>query len=244
MLRHSLRQEIAEPLEAESLVLTLVQRALGPRTTHAAGASVGRQRLGGPGEAGAGERSGAALDAGGDRGGGAGSPVYLTQVFQQVEGMPLYRYQLRLRLARALDLLGRYDDLTCSEPGTGLLQPQPFQRSVPRGVRTNALGIQAVRAGPIDAAIAKDSDSGAARFSGLLRSARIAGQEEKAMSEKTCAACDCALEGTDQGQDWRQDRGSLLRRMRTEVERSAALRRRIGEERMTMQVPLRRRNTR
>ncbi|MGB9031095.1 MAG: hypothetical protein WCC27_13320, partial [Acidobacteriaceae bacterium] len=36
MLRHSLRQEIAEPLEAEGLVLTLVQRALGPRTTHAA----------------------------------------------------------------------------------------------------------------------------------------------------------------------------------------------------------------
>jgi AraC-like DNA-binding protein len=41
-----------------------------------------------------------------------GSPVYLTQVFQQVEGIPLYRYQLRLRLARALDLLARYDDLT------------------------------------------------------------------------------------------------------------------------------------
>ena len=28
------------------------------------------------------------------------SPVYLTQVFQKVEGVPLYRYQLRLRLAR------------------------------------------------------------------------------------------------------------------------------------------------
>jgi AraC family transcriptional regulator len=41
-----------------------------------------------------------------------GSPVYLTQAFQQVEGMPLYRYQLRLRLARALDLLAQYDDLT------------------------------------------------------------------------------------------------------------------------------------
>jgi AraC-like DNA-binding protein len=40
------------------------------------------------------------------------SPVYLTQVFQQVEGIPLYRYQLRLRLARALDLLAHYDDLT------------------------------------------------------------------------------------------------------------------------------------
>jgi AraC-like DNA-binding protein len=40
------------------------------------------------------------------------SPVYLTQVFQQVEAVPLYRYQLRLRLARALDLLGHYEDLT------------------------------------------------------------------------------------------------------------------------------------
>ena len=39
------------------------------------------------------------------------SPVYLTQVFGKVEGMPLYRYQLRLRLARALDLLPAHDDL-------------------------------------------------------------------------------------------------------------------------------------
>jgi AraC-like DNA-binding protein len=30
----------------------------------------------------------------------------------QAEGLPLYRYQLRLRLARALDLLAQYDDLT------------------------------------------------------------------------------------------------------------------------------------
>jgi AraC-like DNA-binding protein len=41
-----------------------------------------------------------------------GSPVYLTQVFRQVEGLPLYRYHLRLRLARALDLIPRYDDLS------------------------------------------------------------------------------------------------------------------------------------
>jgi AraC-like DNA-binding protein len=33
-------------------------------------------------------------------------------MFQQVEGLPLYRYQMRLRLARALDLLGDYFDLT------------------------------------------------------------------------------------------------------------------------------------
>src|SRR5258708_37409445 len=45
LLRHSLHRNIAEPLEAESLALTLVQRVLGPRTTHAAGASIGRQRL-------------------------------------------------------------------------------------------------------------------------------------------------------------------------------------------------------
>jgi AraC family transcriptional regulator len=41
-----------------------------------------------------------------------GSPVYLTQVFQQTEGIPLYRYHLRLRLARALDLIAQYDDLS------------------------------------------------------------------------------------------------------------------------------------
>jgi len=112
LLRHSLRQNIAEPLEAESLAVTLVQRALGPRTTHAAGASFGRQRLV--------DRVKLVLT--GDLARRwtlaeiaaevRGSPVYLTQVFQQVEGLPLYRYQLRLRLARALDLLAQYDDLT------------------------------------------------------------------------------------------------------------------------------------
>jgi AraC family transcriptional regulator len=112
LLRHSLRHNIAEPLEAESLALTLVQRALGPRTTHAAGASVGRQRLV--------DRVKLVLTSDLARrwtlaeiaAEVRGSPVYLTQVFQQVEGLPLYRYQLRLRLARALDLLAQYDDLT------------------------------------------------------------------------------------------------------------------------------------
>jgi AraC family transcriptional regulator len=112
VLRHSLRQNIVGPLEAESLALTLAQRALGPRTAHAAGASLGRQRLvdrvklvlaSDPAR-----RWSLAEIAAEVR----GSPVYLTQVFQQVEGLPLYRYQLRLRLARALDLLAQYDDLT------------------------------------------------------------------------------------------------------------------------------------
>jgi AraC-like DNA-binding protein len=112
MLRHSLRQNIAEPLEAESLALTLVQRALGPRTAHAARASTGRQRLV--------DRAKLVLMSDLTRRWMLAeiaaevrvSPVYLTQVFQQVEGLPLYRYQLRLRLARALDLLAQYDDLT------------------------------------------------------------------------------------------------------------------------------------
>jgi len=112
LLRHSLRPKIAEPLEAESLALTLVRRALGPCTTHAAGASVGRQRLV--------DRAKLVLASDLARrwtlaeiaSEVRGSPVYLTQVFQQVEGLPLHRYQLRLRLARALDLLAQYDDLT------------------------------------------------------------------------------------------------------------------------------------
>src|SRR5690242_6179928 len=39
LLRHSLRHKMAEPLEAETLVLTLVRRALGERTSHSPRAS-------------------------------------------------------------------------------------------------------------------------------------------------------------------------------------------------------------
>ena len=111
MLRHSLREKIAELLEAESLALTLVQRALGPRTSHVAAASGGRRRLADRTKlvlAGDLSRRWTLAEIAAEVG---VSPVYLTQVFQQVEGLPLYRYQLRLRLARALDLLGEYDDL-------------------------------------------------------------------------------------------------------------------------------------
>jgi AraC family transcriptional regulator len=112
LLRHSLRQNIAAPLEAETLALTLVQRTLGARTTHEPGATLGRQLLV--------ERVKLVLASDLARrwtlaeiaAEVRGSPVYLTQVFQQVEGVPLYRYQLNLRLARALDLLAQYADLT------------------------------------------------------------------------------------------------------------------------------------
>jgi AraC family transcriptional regulator len=112
LLRHGLMCGSAEPLEAESLALTLVQRSLGPRTTHVAGASARRQRLA--------DRVKLVLSSdlarrwtlGDIAAEVGGSPVYLTQVFQQVEGLPLYSYQMRLRLARALDLLASCDGLT------------------------------------------------------------------------------------------------------------------------------------
>ncbi|MFC4820138.1 helix-turn-helix transcriptional regulator [Dokdonella ginsengisoli] len=112
LLRHGLARGAAEPLEAETLALTLLRRAVGERTAHAAGASAGRQKLVDRAKLVLGSdpaRRWTLAEIAGEVG---VSPVYLTQVFRQVEAMPLYRYQLRLRLARALDLLGEYDDLT------------------------------------------------------------------------------------------------------------------------------------
>jgi AraC-like DNA-binding protein len=119
-------RKIAEALEAETLILTLVRRALGERTSHASRASFGRQKLV--------DRAKLVLSSDlsrrwtlGEIGVEVGvSPVYLTQVFQQVEGIPLYRYQLRLRLARALDLLGQYDDLTSLSMNLGFSSHSHF----------------------------------------------------------------------------------------------------------------------
>jgi AraC family transcriptional regulator len=145
LLRHSLKLRAAETLEAETLALTLVRRAVGERTSHAAGASPGRQKLV--------DRAKLVLSADLARRWTLAeiatevgvSPVYLTQVFQQVEAVPLYRYQLRLRLARALDLLGQYDNLTTLSMDLGFSShshfssafrqaygrtPAEFQRSV------------------------------------------------------------------------------------------------------------------
>jgi AraC family transcriptional regulator len=112
LLRHGLNRGSLETLEAESLTITLLRAALGERTSHSAKASPRRQKL----------VDRAKLVLASDLGRRwtlaeiatevGGSPVYLTQMFQQLEGMPLYRYHLQLRLARALDLLGDHDSLT------------------------------------------------------------------------------------------------------------------------------------
>jgi AraC family transcriptional regulator len=112
LLKHSLRKRSIETLEAEGLSLTLISRAIGPRTARAPGATYVRRRLV--------DRVKVLLASDLSRRWTLadiateirGSPVYLTQVFQQVEGMPLYRYHLRLRLARALDLIAEREDLS------------------------------------------------------------------------------------------------------------------------------------
>ena len=112
LLRHGLQRGVLEPLEAEGLLLTLVCRSLGPRTTRAPRAARLQRSLV--------DRAKLLLASDLSRRwtlaeiatAVGGSPVYLTQVFQQVEGLPLYRYQLRLRLARALDRLVQDDDLS------------------------------------------------------------------------------------------------------------------------------------
>lgn len=147
LLRHSLREGAAEPMEAESLALVLASRALGPRTAHVAGASAARRRLV--------ER--AKLVLAGDltrrwtldaiaREVGV-SPVYLTQNFRQVEGVPLYRYHLRLRLARALDLLADRHDLSALAHDLGFSSHSHFAAAfqqaygrTPSQFRRHALG--------------------------------------------------------------------------------------------------------
>ena len=111
LLHQRLRQGAIESLEAESLALTLLRRSLGPRAAQSAGRSAGRQRLV--------DRAKLVLLSDLSRRWTLAeiatevgtSPVYLTQLFRQLEGVPLYRYQLRLRLARALQMLPRSADL-------------------------------------------------------------------------------------------------------------------------------------
>ncbi|MDH5824408.1 AraC family transcriptional regulator [Luteimonas sp. RD2P54] len=103
----------ADQLRAEELALALARRILQPDPA-------ARPRRAGPGRQRLLERTRLLLQEDparrwtlGDLAARVGaSPVYLTQSFSQVEGMPLYRYQTGLRLARALEQLPRADDLT------------------------------------------------------------------------------------------------------------------------------------
>src|SRR5690606_36936516 len=127
--------------------LVLASRALGPRTAHAAGASSARQRLV--------ERTKLVLAGDlarrwtlGEIAAQVGvSPVYLTECFRQVEGVPLYRYQVRLRLARALDRLAEREDLSALALELGFSSHSHFAASfqqaygrTPSAFRQHVLG--------------------------------------------------------------------------------------------------------
>jgi AraC-like DNA-binding protein len=146
LLKHSLQNGSIEPFEAEGLSLTLMSRAIGPRTSRAAGASYARRRLVDRVKvllAGDLSRRWTLEDIAAEI---RGSPVYLTQVFRQVEGLPLYRYHLRLRLARALDLIAKRDDLSGLAHDLGFSSHSHFSAAfkqhygvTPAGFRANSL---------------------------------------------------------------------------------------------------------
>ena len=149
LLRHRLYGDPPDPLTIECLAFDLIRRALNLTEHRGATASSGRRLV---------DRiklllasdvtkrwSLAEIGNAVQR-----SPVYVTQLFQQVEGVPLYRYQLQLRLARALDLIEQYDDLTTLSLDLGFsshshfsaafresygLSPSTFKRSAVRPYR-------------------------------------------------------------------------------------------------------------
>lgn len=110
-LQRGLRSGALDALGAESAVLALATRALGARDGARVRATPGRRRLV--------DRAKLLLAADPARrwslaaiAAAVGTtPLYLTQSFRALEGLPLYRYQLRLRLARALDRVAAGDDL-------------------------------------------------------------------------------------------------------------------------------------
>ena len=148
LVRHRLARGTTETLEAEDLILSLVGRALGERTSYAASGSVGRQKLV--------DRAKLVLSSDLGRrwtlaeiGSAVGvSPVYLTQVFRQVEGLPLYRYQLQLRLARALDLLDDCPDLTGLALDLGFSSYSHFSTAFKRIYGLTPLAFQQSSRGP------------------------------------------------------------------------------------------------
>ncbi|MGH9521422.1 MAG: helix-turn-helix transcriptional regulator [Terriglobales bacterium] len=112
LLHHRLANGTLDGLAAETLSLALISRSLGPRMPHEPRATPARRRLVDRVKlllVGDLSRRWRLAEIGAEIG---SSPVYLTQLFQQIEGLPLYRYHLRLRLARALELVPHHEDLT------------------------------------------------------------------------------------------------------------------------------------
>ena len=112
-LRQRLGNDTVDMLEAEELTLGLARHVIG-------GTTWGATRTNGAGPRRLADRVKVLMSADigrrwtlGDAAEAIGvSPVYLTQAFKRAEGVPLYRYHLRLRLTRALEMLAACDDVT------------------------------------------------------------------------------------------------------------------------------------
>ncbi|UMB69732.1 helix-turn-helix transcriptional regulator [Mycobacterium paraterrae] len=112
-LRQHLRRSVIDPLHAESLALELARHAVGSKASLALPYGDGARRAmanqvklllsSDPG------RRWTLSEVANQVG---VTPVYLTDAFRHVEGIPLYRYHLRLRLAAGLSVLGNTEDLT------------------------------------------------------------------------------------------------------------------------------------
>ena len=137
ILRYSFRNQIIGMVEAETLALTLIRRSLGKTPSLHLKANQNLQKLVG--------RAKLALSANSARnwslteiGKEVGvSPVYLTQVFQKVEGIPLYRYLTRMRLIRALDHLGDAKDLTALALDLGFSSHSHFSSAFKKSFGTS-----------------------------------------------------------------------------------------------------------
>lgn len=112
VLRHRMNRGVAGVLEAETLTLALIRHALGNADTDVAKVTARSRILVDQAKQVIAADLGRRVTLAEIAAQVGVSPVYLTQIFQRVEGIPLYRYQLRLRLARALQLLNDYDDVT------------------------------------------------------------------------------------------------------------------------------------
>ena len=111
-LKQKLSRGSPDSFEIESLALALAASAVGGREAWGAGYRLGQHKTVNRAKvllASDPTRRWSLAEIGAEVG---VSPVYLTQLFQKVCGEPLYRYHLRLRLARAMRCLTHCDDLT------------------------------------------------------------------------------------------------------------------------------------
>jgi AraC family transcriptional regulator len=100
------------------------------------------------------------------------TPVYLTDAFRRIEGLPLYRYHLRLRLAVALGALADCDDLTRLAIELGFSShshfTSSFRKSFGHTPSEFKRSIYGLRAPGLDSAAAKDHDSAEASLSRIM----------------------------------------------------------------------------